>query len=482
MHPSLVRSLERIVGKPNVRALPAQRLAYSFDATFQQSLPTAAVLPATTDEVSRVMSLLSEAGIPVVARGAATGLAGGAVPTMAAVVLNLARMRQIKELDPGDGIVVTEPGVITAELHRTVERAGMFYPPDPASLRQCTIGGNLACNAGGPRCLKYGVTRDYVRSLEVVMADGTVLQTGSRVLKSSTGYALNHLFVGSEGTLGVITEATLRVIPLPRGRATGMAYFDDLDTAVLAVTETFRAGITPSSLELFDRETLALAEAVTGLEVPADVSAALLIEVDAPDQTTATESLKTAAAAMRGNGAISVRVALDDREAEILWRARRSVSGALGRIAKKKLGEDIVVPRTKIPEMVRAIVDIAQDTGLRIPIFGHAGDGNLHPNILFDTADHDDLSRVQAAAIAIFETAISLGGALSGEHGVGTLKREFLARNLGDATVDTMRLVKAALDPHGLLNPGKVFPDNGESGWKNFLEGLTPMDARVEFA
>jgi len=463
------------VGDEAVRDGPSELLAYSYDGTFQQAMPMAVAMVRATEQVSAILRVASQEGIPVVARGTSTGLAGGSIPPNGAIVLNLARMRAIREVDAADGVAVVEAGVITGDLHQAVERTGFFYPPDPASLRQCTIGGNLACNAGGPRCLKYGVTRDYVRGLTVVLADGTVVQAGGRTLKSSTGYALPHLFVGSEGTLGVITEATLRIIPLPRGRAAALAFFASLDDAGGAVRSMLRDGLAPSTLELMDRLTLGLVDDVVQAGYPRDAEATLLIEADGLDARAAREALASMADAARRTGATEVREAASDADAEELWRARRSISAALGRVARKKLGEDVVVPRSRVPQMVRAVEVIAADHGLRIPLFGHAGDGNLHPNILFDPSVDGEVQRVQDAAIAIFEEATRLGGALSGEHGVGTLKRAFLERNLGVAAVDTMRAVKDALDPRGILNPGKVFPDRTETGWESFLEMLPTL-------
>jgi glycolate oxidase len=472
---TVTRELRRIVGDEAVRDGASELLAYSYDGTFQQAMPMAVAMVRATEQVSAILRLAGGEGIPVVARGTSTGLAGGSIPPHGASVVNLARMRAIREVDPADGVAVAEAGAITGDLHQAVERTGFFYPPDPASLRQCTIGGNLACNAGGPRCLKYGVTRDYVRGLVVVLADGTVVQAGGRTLKSSTGYALPHLFVGSEGTLGIITEATLRIIPLPRGRATALAFFRSLEDAANTVTSVLAEGLAPSTLELMDRLTLTLVDDVVQAGYPRDAEATLLIEADGPDAAAARNALEAMAEAARRTGATQVRVAASDADAEELWRARRSISAALGRVAHKKLGEDVVVPRSRIPEMVRAVGRIASEHGLQIPLFGHAGDGNLHPNILFDPDRDGELRRVQEAAIAIFEEATRLGGALSGEHGVGTLKRAFLERNLGVAAVDTMRAVKDALDPRGILNPGKLFPDRAETGWESFLEMLPTL-------
>lgn len=468
---AVTHQLRKIAGRENTRTEPSELLAYSYDATFQQRLPTAAVAVQNTEQVASIVELAANEHIPVVARGAATGLAGGSVPPPDAIVLNLAKMRGIKDIDPDDGVAVVEPGVITSQFHAAVERVGLFYPPDPASLRQCTIGGNLACNAGGPRCLKYGVTRDYVRGVTVVLADGSVVETGGRVLKSSTGYALPHLFVGSEGTLGIITEAVLRLIPLPRGRATALVFFGSVEAATETVTASFLKGLAPATLEFLDTHTLELVSSELPTQLPEGTQAALLIETDSFEATEALDALQRVVAIARQTDVLGIHLATDEEESSRIWHARQAISGAFGRIAKGKLGEDVVVPRSKIANMVRAVEEISQTHGLPIPLFGHAGDGNLHPNILFDPSSPSDLLAVERAAIEIFERAIALGGALSGEHGIGTLKRQFLELNLGAPAVDTMRKVKSALDPAGIMNPGKIFPD-GDADWSGFLRAL----------
>jgi glycolate oxidase len=471
--------LREIVGATYVHDGPAQRIAYSYDGTFQQQEPDLAVSPRTTEEVARILALAHAHGIPVVPRGASSGLAGGTIPLEGGIILNLARMNRILEVSPADGVAIVEPGVITARLQAEVERVGLFYPPDPASLSQSSLGGNVSTNAGGPRCLKYGATKDYVRGLTVVLADGRVLRPGGRVLKQSTGYQLTQLFVGSEGTLGVVTEIILRLVPLPRERSTAQAIFPALEQAVEAVTAILTAGLLPTSLEVMDATTIGLVEDHLAIGLPRGADAVLILEADGNDPAAVQAEVERMGAVARACGATEVRVAADAAARAALWEARRAISPALGRARPNKLGEDIVVPRSQIVAMVRRVRAISQEVGLPIPVFGHAGDGNLHPNILFDRRLPGEMERVERAATAIFRAAIELGGTLSGEHGVGSLKREFMNDALGEEAVWVMRAIKQALDPKGILNPGKLFPTRAGSldGWLAALptlEGVTP--------
>ena len=474
---SLRDRLVAVVGYDRVSTGPAELLTYSYDGTFQQRVPDFVVAPERTEQVAAVLAAANELGVPVVPRGASSGLAGGTIPESGGVVLNLAGMRRIVEVDAANGVAVVEPGVITADLQAAVERVGLFYPPDPASLQQSTIGGNVNTNAGGPRCLKYGATRDYVLGLTVALVDGRVLRLGGKVVKSSTGYQLVQLFVGSEGTLGVVTEAILKLLPLPGCRATAMAIFPRLDDAGVAVTRLLTSGILPVAVELMDQTTINLVEDHTGMGLPRAAEALLLLEQDGNDAAAALQDVERMADICRSSGASEVQVARDTAERDRLWAARRAVSPALGRVAPNKLGEDIVVPRAAVPEMIRRVRQIAEEHRLTIPIFGHAGDGNLHPNVLFDRRRDGELERVEGAAAAIFRAALELGGTLSGEHGIGTLKREFMEEALGAEVVGLMRGVKRLLDPKGILNPGKKLPSGrGESG---FLSTLPALDGLV---
>jgi glycolate oxidase len=353
--------------------------------------------------------------------------------------------------------VRAEAGVITAELQAEVEKRGLFYPPDPSSIRHSTIGGNVACNAGGPRCLKYGVTGDYVLGLTVVLADGRVIKTGGKPIKDVTGYEMNGLFTGSEGTLGIVTEALLRLVAKPRFARTALVEFDALEDASRTVNAILRAGILPATLELMDRTALVCIEEAMHLGLATDVEASLIVETDGSDEQTVLREIEAAAAICRHTGARSVKVAQSEAERSSLWKARRSVSPALARRAPNKLGEDISVPRAAIPEAARRLRAISAKYGLPIVIFGHAGDGNLHPNILFDKRDPEQWAKVEKMVAEEFALALELGGTLSGEHGVGVLKRPYLETALGAVNVEVQRSIKRALDPLNILNPGKMF-------------------------
>jgi glycolate oxidase len=455
----LIGALAAIVGDEWVHHRPSELIAYSIDGTFQQARPDLVVSPATTEQVAAVVRVAAGTGIPVIPRGAGTSLAGGTIPVGGGLVVNLARMNRVLEVDKVNGVAVVEAGVVTAELQRTVEREGLFYPPDPASLNQSTIGGNVATNAGGPRCLKYGVTRDYVLGLTVVLADGRILRLGGKLIKNKTGYQLVQLFVGSEGTLGIITEVVLKLLPRPRYRATALAVFPRLDDAARSVNGILEAGILPVTLELMDNLTINVVEDYLQAGLPREAEALLILEQDGNHPEAVRDEVGQMAAICGELGASAVQVATDEADRQRLWQARRN-----------KLGEDIVVPRSAIPEMVRRIRQIGQEYGFEIPVFGHAGDGNLHPNIIFDLRRPGELERVERAAAAIFRAALELGGSLTGEHGIGTLKREFLTEALGPDAVEVMRRLKAALDPKGLFNPHKVFPEG--DGAEGFLRQL----------
>lgn len=456
--PAVLREFERILGRERVLTAPEELAVYAYDATWAHRRPDAVLIPRTTADVAQTLAVCHRERIPVVPRGGATGLAGGAVPSAGSVALNLAPMNKILEINPRDMYAVVQPGVINADLQRAVEPYGLFYPPDPASWLMSTIGGNVATNAGGPRALKYGVTAAYVMALEVVLATGEVMRTGSRTLKNVTGYNLTQLFVGSEGTLGVITEITVRLLRKPPARGTVMAIFDRLEAAAECVVALLQAGVTPLTTELMDRSILQVVQAAfPHLVLPVDAEAVLLVDVDGDEAAVECEVARVAEVAT-GAGAREVQRAADQAEAEILWAGRRMVGGALTRLKPNYYAEDIVVPRSAIPEMARRVRRIAEQYDLLIPLFGHIGDGNLHPTIMCDRRDADEMRRVDAAARAIVEAAIELGGVLTGEHGVGLLKRDYLPLDLDPVEIATMRQIKQALDPHNILNPGKLFP------------------------
>ncbi|HWP63170.1 MAG TPA: FAD-linked oxidase C-terminal domain-containing protein [Candidatus Binatia bacterium] len=453
-----VGALRSIVGERLLTAA-VDMAAYAYDGTFLEGRPAAAVLARTTDEVAAVVRVCAAHAIPIIARGSGTSLTGGSVPTSpSALVLDLAAMNRILDVDPVNMTATVEAGVVTATLGREAARHGLFYPPDPASLAVSTIGGNLACNAGGPSGLKYGVTRDYVLALEVVLADGRIVWLGSRAMKNSSGYPLHHLFVGSEGTLGIITRAVLKLLPKPAHERTLLVGFTALEAAAALVTRVLGAGVLPAAIELVDRVCLDAVDAYRPLGLPPDLEAVLLFRHDGSEASTAAEAERVAAVAREG-GAVLVRVAADEAEADELWLARRAVSPALARLRPNKLGEDVAVPRGAIVEMVRRIREISARHRLPIATFGHISDGNLHPNILFDGADADERARMLEAARDIFLAALDLGGVLSGEHGIGVLKKAFLPLAVDPMALELMRTLKGLLDPQGILNPGKVLPD-----------------------
>ncbi len=455
----ILAQLVKITGKQGTLFTPEDLAVYGYDSTFEEHDPDVVVLPESTEQVSQVLQLASRERIPVVPRGMASGLAAASVPFSGGIALSLTRMNRLLEIDQTNAIAHVQAGIVTADLQAAVEQVGLFYPPDPSSIRHSTIGGNIACNAGGPRCLKYGVTGDYVLGLTVVLADGRVLKTGGKVIKDVVGYDLTALFTGSEGTLGVITEALLRLVAKPKAASTALVEFDSIQDASQTVNAILSAGIVPATLELMDSTAITCIEEAMQLGLPLDVEAILLVETDGMDAAVVTREIESVADICRSSGARSVRVAKDEAERSALWKARRSVAPALARKAPNKLGEDITVPRSAIPEAVRRLKEISSLHGLPVVVFGHAGDGNLHPNILFDKRDPAQWKKVEQIVADEFELALELGGTLSGEHGVGTLKRPYMEKALGPVSIELQKAIKHAFDPLNILNPGKVLPD-----------------------
>ncbi len=454
-------AMAAIVGDEHVLTAPEDVIAYGFDGTFFANTPPLVVLPGSTAEVAAIHRLADARRVALTPRAMGSGLSGGSVPLAGSIVLGIARLNRILAIDEVDRVAVVQAGVITADLQAAVERRGLFYPPDPSSLKQSAIGGNVAENAGGARCLKYGVTTDYVLALEVVLPDGTVIRTGGRSVKNVTGYNLRALFTGAEGTLGTITEVTLRLLSKPRFARTAMAMFERIDDACQATNAVLAAGVLPTSIELIDDVTARCIEENTPIGLPLDVEAILLFGTDGSDERVVEEDTQRIADIARAGGAREIRVAADALEAERMWSARRAISPSLARRRPNKLGEDVAVPRSAIPELARRVRAIAAKYALEIPLFGHIGDGNLHPNILCNRRDPEEMARVTAAAREIFETAVELGGTLSGEHGIGLLKKQFMELDLGADVIALMRRIKTAIDPNGIMNPGKVFPDPG---------------------
>jgi len=458
--PGFLEELEAIAGKPHVVVDEAGRTAYGQDGLKTPHPPDVVVVPGTTSEVAAIAEMCHSQRVPLYVRGGGTGYSGGAVPLLGGVLLSMERFNRILEIDEQNLLVVTEPNVITGRLQEEVEKVGLFYPPDPASLDESVIGGNIAENAGGPRAFKYGTTRRYVLGLEVVLPDGEVIRTGSKAVKNVVGYDLTQLLAGSEGTLGIITQAVLRLVPKPRAHATLRATFDSVDAAVEAVTELIRARVVPATVELVDGECLAaVTRYLGGAELaPPGTAGLLIVEVDGMAQAVAEEARLVEAACRSGGATEVLRAATEDERRE-LWRVRRELSPALKTIATLKVNQDVVVPRGRVPELFRLVAALKREFDVAIPCFGHAGDGNIHVNIMVDGADPAAVARAHAAQRRLFEGVVSLEGSISGEHGIGYTKAPFLSLELSHEAIALMKRVKHAFDPRGILNPGKIFPD-----------------------
>jgi glycolate oxidase len=456
---ALIAELQSIVGPEYVRIDDVARVEYGTDALKRGHPADAVVLPATAQEISRIVRVCARDRVPVVPRGAGTGYTGGAVPTSGGVVVSLERMNRILEIDEPNLIAVVEPNVITGDLQDAVERVGLFYPPDPASLRQSVIGGNVAECAGGPRAFKYGTTKQYVLGLEAVLPTGEIVKTGGKVVKNVVGYDLTHLLVGSEGTLAIITRIILRLIPKPPVQATMRATFRTVDAAVAGVAEIVRERVVPAAVELIDGPSL---EAVARyLQVrslaPEGTAAILLVEVDGVPASVEEEAARVERA-LRTAGATEVLRARTAEERHELWRVRRELSLSLKMVAGLKFNHDVVVPKGRVPALFALVGRLASEHRLRIPCFGHAGDGNIHVNIMVDPSDQDEIGRAHEAEHALFRGVVALEGSISGEHGIGFSKAPFIALELSPDEIALMKRVKAAFDPLNILNPGKIFP------------------------
>ncbi len=436
-------------------------VSYGFDASFGQYMPDYVVQVLSTEDVQNVVKLADEHIIPIYARGASTSLSGGALPVKGGIVVDFSQWNDEFEIYPDDLIIKTRPGVITGKIHALAEKHNLMYPPDPSSSVVCTIGGNLAENAGGPRGIKYGVTKDYVIGLEVVMADGEVIRTGGQTIKNVTGYDLTKLLIGSEGTLGIITEATLRLIPKPLATKTAMVIFDDLYTAGKSISKILTSGVRPSKMEILDHNALNKVEDYAGLDLPRDAAAILLIEVDGNPENLGDE-LDTIQKALKEIDVENVEIAESKEAEDKLWQVRKLVSPAVVESGYTKISEDATVPLSKIPEMFKKIDEIKTKYDLNIVVFGHAGDGNLHPTINTNMRDENEVRKTEDAVEEIFNYAIELGGTLSGEHGIGVMKKAFIKKEMGEAGVRYQQMIKKALDPKNILNPGKIFPEKGE--------------------
>lgn len=457
MEEHLIQALSKIVGSENVRSSQAELLAYSYDATANfQAKPDVVVSPGSTEEVMEIVKLCSIEQQPIVPRGSGTNLAAGTVPTSGGVVILFNRMNRILELDMENLTITVQPGVITQDLCSYVEQNGLFYPPDPSSMKISTIGGNVNENSGGLRGLKYGVTKDYVKALTVVLPNGEVLKTGGKLAKDVAGYDLTALLVGSEGTLGVITEITLKLIPLPASKKTGIAYFNSLEDAAKTVSSIIANKIIPVTLEFMDKGTIGAVEDFMKIGLPRDAEAMLLFEQDGDEETVVRDTKRMIEIALE-NGATSTALAASNEEADVLKTGRRVALSALARKRPTTILEDATVPRSEIAKMVREIQEIAIRHNVLICTFGHAGDGNLHPTCLTDVRNPEEMLRVERALDEIFEAAIRLGGTITGEHGVGEMKAPYLEWKLGSSGIQLMRSIKDAVDPQNIMNPNKMF-------------------------
>jgi glycolate oxidase len=455
----IINELQSIVGNANVATDRADRICYSYDATQKSFLPDVVVHPGSTAEISAVMKLANRERIPVFPRGAGSGFSGGSLPTRGGIVLCTERLDHILEIDEENLIATVEPGVITEQFQKEVEKRGLFYPPDPASLKFSTLGGNVAECAGGPRCVKYGVTKDFILGLEVVTPVGDVITTGGPTMKGVVGYDLTKLLCGSEGTLGIITRIVIKLLPLPEAKQTMLVLFDSIDGAAQAVSAIIRGKIIPTTLEFMDARTIDCVRQATGLEVPEEARAVLIIEVDG-DREFLDKQVARITEIIKPLGVVETRVATTSEESEALWQIRRSVSASLRKVNPDKFNEDICVPRSKVPEMIRKVDAIAERYGIAIVNFGHAGDGNIHVNIMIDKKVPGELEKAEKAIEEVFKGALELGGTMSGEHGVGIAKAAYIPLEITPLAADYMKTIKRALDPNNILNPGKIFLDN----------------------
>lgn len=450
---------KNIFGHENVLTEKAELIAYSYDATpgIPRETPGVVVFPENTKQIQELIFLARQTKTPIYPRGAGTSLSGGPIPLNKGVVISFQKMNKILEIDPDNLTATVQPGVVVAELNTAVSKFGLLYPPDPGSMATATVGGTVAENAGGLRGLKYGVTKHYIMGMEVVMPTGEVFRFGGKTVKNVTAYDFTHLFVGSEGTLGIVTEIICKLIPAPKYRKAMIAFFDRLEDAGKTVTDIVRNHVIPATLEIMDKVTIQTVENFAKVGLPTEAEALLLIEVDGMGKDSVEwEAEKCVEIIKQNNG--KYKIAETDSERDSLWQARRAALPALAQVKPATILEDATVPRTKLVDMLIGVQNIAQKYGLMIGTFGHAGDGNLHPTLLVDPMNSEEMAKVHKAVDEIFETALSLGGTLSGEHGIGVAKLKYLKNEIGRSGIDTMRRIKQALDPDNILNPGKLVP------------------------
>lgn len=448
------RALKEVLGEYKVLDDQMDRMLYSYDATRIQAPPDVVVIPESEEEVKKIVKICYEEDIPVTPRGAGSGYTGGALPVKGGVLISFEKMDRILEIDEDNAVARVEPGVVTYKLQQEVEKRGLFYPPDPASYKFCTLGGNVAENAGGPRCVKYGVTRDFVMELNTVIHTGELIHTGKATLKDVAGYDLTRLLIGSEGTLGIFTGITLKLIPKPKAKKTVKAIFMDIESVGKTVKDIFKAGISPSALEFMDKLAINAVEDFGHFGLPRDAEVILLIEVDGHPKAIEDEMVEVARICEM-NGA-KVEIAKTDAEAEKLWEARRALSPAVAKLARTKINEDIVFQRSYLPEALPKLREIGRKYNLKMVNFGHIGDGNVHANFMINGLDPDEVARAEKAVEEVFELALHYGGSITGEHGVGITKAEFMKKQFGSAEMDMMRKIKRVFDPKDLINPGKM--------------------------
>lgn len=451
----IIRSEDNISGI-EISTEKEDLICYSFDASFaEQRLPLAVAWPRNSDEIIRLLKYANKKNLSVIPRGAGTGMAGASVPSENCMVLSLEKMRKMLEVDTRNLTVTVEPGIVNGRLQKELELLGYFYPPDPASLNVCTIGGNIATNAGGPRAIKYGVTRDYVMAIEAVMPDGCLINLGGRTHKRVVGYDLKNLLVGSEGTLAIVSKVRLKILPLPKDVLTLLVLFDNLESSGIAVSKIISSKIIPRTMEFMDRDCIEAIENYKPTGLPLDVEAILLIELDGHPMTIKKEAeMVLDICRILGGEAV---VAEDSIAREKLWEARRAISPALYHIKPTKINEDIVVPRDKMPLILRELKDLSEKSRIKIISFGHAGDGNIHANIMVDINNKEEFEKGKEIARKIFEITLKLGGSISGEHGIGTTKSAYLGMEIKEREMQIMKAVKGVFDPKGMMNPGKIF-------------------------
>ncbi len=458
---SIISSLNTLLGTKNVLTDYEDRYCYAYDATALGEslyLPDIVVLPENKNQICEILKIANKNNIPITTRAAGTNLVGGCIPLRGGIIVHLSKLNQILDINKTNLTCTVQPGVVVEELQNEVEKKGLFYPPDPASLKVSTIGGSLAQSSGGPRGFKYGTTKDYVLELEIALADGSLIKTGGKTIKNVTGYNLTQLFVGSEGTLGIITEATLRLIPKPETQQVLLVCFNSIDEATKAVTEIISAGITPATLDIMDKNTMQTIEKFHNTGFPIDMDAVLIIETDGFKESVKIQTQQIVDISTKLN-ATNIIVSKNKEESDEIWFARRSAFGAVARLRPDVLTEDAVVPRDKIPEFVKEIKKIADKYSLTVCIMGHIGDGNIHPNFSLDLRDEDEKQRFEKAVDELFELALKLGGTLSGEHGIGLSKSKYMKNTLDSQCINYMKSIKNIFDPKGILNPEKIFND-----------------------